>query len=467
MILERDEIKEIEEKIRQEIENGGFTPHKKLLPERKLCRLFNTSQYKIHTAIKRLEEKNIVYSKVGDGTYICERTVKKQSYSLNADVPGLSLEAFDYCSALSENLLKPPRRLLVSMPSQRGIPYLEKMWNEISQNFTQAYPEVELEISFADTNPDVAEGFDVLLLNPFIIREKAKDFMELGSDFLKSYRLNEDEFSDGIIDLTEVNGRLLGLPVFRIPGFLQIREKVLSEFDIHPEEFKMPQSIFNVGNLLEERSKGKFLGSVYMGFVYHAALHGIKITYSPSKNVFDFNEDKTKEFITEYKHKIKRHHINNLGKGNIQTFLSGRYTIFPSFSTSFPLSKEREWTPRRIPVLPDGFCCECCAVAAINKNSKNIDESKAFLAYLCSKENQEFIVSNHPHFLSVMKHVLEKQKNSSFFPSGSIFYDFNLSSYYTQLDEHIWFHTGRLNNEIFKYFSDVQSIEQTIQNIKN
>ncbi len=63
----------IVEQIRELISQGELSIGDKLPPERTLAKRFKVSRNSVRQAVQALAEKNLVESRQGDGTYICDR----------------------------------------------------------------------------------------------------------------------------------------------------------------------------------------------------------------------------------------------------------------------------------------------------------------------------------------------------------------------------------------------------------
>lgn len=61
---------EIAEQIMAQIEDGTLKPGHRLPPERRLAEIFKVSRHSVREAIRTLEEKNVLQSRIGSGTYV-------------------------------------------------------------------------------------------------------------------------------------------------------------------------------------------------------------------------------------------------------------------------------------------------------------------------------------------------------------------------------------------------------------
>jgi GntR family transcriptional regulator, transcriptional repressor for pyruvate dehydrogenase complex len=74
------------EQIQELIRKGEFRVGDKLPPERKLAETFNVSRNSVREALRVLAENNIVRSRHGDGTYVCEAQETSLTRSLTVAV---------------------------------------------------------------------------------------------------------------------------------------------------------------------------------------------------------------------------------------------------------------------------------------------------------------------------------------------------------------------------------------------
>ena len=88
------------------------------------------------------------------------------------------------------------------------------------------------------------------------------------------------------------------------------------------------------------------------------------------------------------------------------------------------------------------------------------------LAYLTSKKAQEIFKEYAQNWLSVRNDVLEEQKRDSIFPKGTVSFDFNLKSHYHQIDLGLWNYCRKINIKLAKYFTNLWSLNETIEKLK-
>jgi len=453
LIVDIDPVEEIEEKIQEEITSGNYKPHQKLLSERKLAEKLNTTPSRVHRAIQKLVEKGYLYTKVGYGTFVSEGekentvTLEETTSSLDVHFPHLPIY----------------KTIEVSIPVGNE-PDQVDMWKKVLNAFSNKHPFMELK---ADFEPKRNKKHDVFFISLYQLGSQYQNILPLDSEFLSKYEINEDKLCEDILKLGTVNGTLFGIPILRNPALVSVNKDILEKYGLKEEEIKKPGDLFRVGDIIEKRSRGRVMGTRYLGFIYHGAMYGIDIRREGNRLIFD--EEKVKKFLEETKPYIKRHHFKSHYDTHKGLFVEGRYAIYPHFYNLYPLERESRYTlsPIRFPVEEDGFGCEGMFMGCIAKESKHKEEALLLLSFLISEEGQRIFVRHSPNWLSVRKDVLKDQKRNSPFPEGALLYDFDTRSYYSQVDPLIYVeYWAKLNTETGKFFLGLQGVEETIEKLK-
>ncbi len=450
LIIDIDPIEEIEEKIQAEIIAGNYKPHQKLLSEKKLAEKLNTTPTRVHRAVQKLVEKGYLYTEVGRGTFVSAGE-------------GHYLPVFNQAvSPFDIHLPHLPiyKTLRVSIPIGED-PRQVEMWEKVLEAFREKHPFLELEANF-EVKED--KRCDVLFTGPYQLRSQYEDMLPLNGEFLSKHEVNEGELCEDILELGTVNDTLFGIPVLRNPALVSVNKDILEQYGLKRDEIKKPGDLFRVGNIIEERSGGKVMGTRYLGFIYHGAMYGIDIKREGDKLIF--NKERVRKFLEETKPYIKRHHFKSPYDTHEGLFLEGRYAIYPHFYNTYQLEKGSRYrlSPIPFPVAEEGFGCEGMFMGCVTRESKHQEESLLLLSFLISKEGQRIFVEHSPNWLSVRKDILEYQKRNSFFLPGSILYDFDIRGYYSQMDPLIFTeYAARLNTEAGKFFMGLQGGEETIE----
>ncbi len=84
----------ISDDIKKKIINGEYPPGSKLLPERKLCKLYDVSRTTLRQAINNLAVEGYVYSVKGSGTFIAEKRIVKQKNKLTSFTEDIESKGF-------------------------------------------------------------------------------------------------------------------------------------------------------------------------------------------------------------------------------------------------------------------------------------------------------------------------------------------------------------------------------------
>lgn len=106
-----EKYRQIETKIKNEIEKGTYKSGDKLPPEMELCQQFQVSRITVRKALQDLTNQGIIIRKVGDGTYVNDskyvnHSGMARSFSedmiQNGKVPGSELIEFRICKGKND-----------------------------------------------------------------------------------------------------------------------------------------------------------------------------------------------------------------------------------------------------------------------------------------------------------------------------------------------------------------------------
>ena len=442
MIQVIDKISEIEEKILTGIKKSSSNAHKsnRLLSERKLAELYSVSRAQVREAVKRLIKKKLLYNIPGSGTYINNGqdrvAVKKPNYSMFSFPDIGELETV---------------KIRV-----KGLPQ-GQAWEKVIKLFTEKYPFIELA---AGDDDDV----DVVFNKTFELSMKHEDFCEMNTVLLNKQGFIESELCPNILKSCEVNGKLLGIPILRTTAGLYANKKLMEEYGITSEQINDCDDIFKLGDMVEEQSNGKVIGTRYLGLIYHAALEGVAMECDRDK--INFNSEKVRCFLEKIKPYIKKRHLTN-PDSQLSDFINDKCLFYPDFLAIYPSLKESNSNlePINMPCKRDGFACEWMYLGSIHKNAQNPEEASLLLAFLTGTEAQEVFIEHLPYWLSVRTDILDEQKKILPLPEKMI--DFDIRSYYSQLDSRMWEAGPKINREVAKYFVNMQNLDETIEKIKH
>ena len=452
MIIDVDPVKQIEEQILEEIIKGNYKPHQKLLSERKLAEKFNTTPARVHRALQNLVKKGYLYTKIGHGTFVKGKHPEesaKVDYSVspfNIHLPHLPVY----------------KKIKVAIPIGDE-PHQVKMWRKVLNAFRKEHPFIDLEVNFAAMEN---KGYDLIFLGPYQLRLQYKELFPL-EELLEKNGIKEEELCKDILKLGKVEGILLGIPILRNPAIVSVNNDLLEKYGLKAEEIKKPGDLLRIGDIVEKKSRGEVMGTRYLGFIYHGAMYGIDIKREEKKVIFD--KERVRKFLEETKPYIKRHHFKSHHETGERLFLEGRYAIYPHFYAIYQLEKESKFrlSPIPFPLEKGGFGCEGMLMGCVPRESRHREEAILLLRFLVSKEGQRIFVGDSPNWLSVRKDVLEEQRKNSPFPEGALLYDFDLRSYYSQVDPVIFKeYATKLNTEAGKFFTGLQGIEETLEKLE-
>ncbi len=84
----------VSDDLKKKIINGEYPLGSKLLPERKLCKLYNVSRTTLRQAINNLAVEGYVYSVKGSGTFVAEKRIVKQKNKLTSFTEDIKSKGF-------------------------------------------------------------------------------------------------------------------------------------------------------------------------------------------------------------------------------------------------------------------------------------------------------------------------------------------------------------------------------------
>ena len=445
MIEVIDQISEIEEKILREIKKNTPNKHKsnRLLSERKLAELYSIPRTQVREAVKRLIKKKYLYNIPGSGTYINKGPKKVEIKEISNN-----MFSFPNLGGLETVKIK-----------VKGLPQ-DYAWEKVIKLFTEKYPFVEV---VADEDQDDAAA-DVVFNKTYELNMNRERFSEIDTDLMKKQGFNESDLCPNILKSCEVNGKLLGIPVLRTTSSLYANAELMEEYGIKEEQIKDCDDIFKLGDMVEEKSNGEVIGARYLGFIFHAALEGVVMEREGDK--INFDSEKVKYFLEKIKPYIKKRHLTN-PDSQLADFVNDKCLFYPDFLAIYPGLKENNSNliPIHIPHKKDGFVCEWMYLGAIPENAANKEEASLLLAFLASAKAQRVFVEHAPYWLSVRSDILEKQKKT--LPLQEQMIDFDIRSYYPQLDTVLWKTGPKINMELAKYFMGMQNLDEAIEKIKH
>ena len=443
-----DHISEIEEKILNEIKQSSSNKNisTRILSERKLAELYSIPRTRVREALKRLIKKNYLYKKPGSGTYL------NYNYDKTKKIPTKrNLFAFPNMGGIEAVRLN-----IKGLPDDDG-------WKYVIDLFMAKFPFIEVITEVEDKEAEKT-AYDVVFLKTFELYQGYEEFSEVNTGQFKKQGFNENQLCPGILKSCEVNGKLLGMPILRTTACLYANKKLMKAYGITEEEIKDCYDIFKFGGLVEKQSDGEIMGARYLGFIFHAALEGLDMSYE--KGLIGFDEDKVKSLLKNLKPYIKKRHIVN-PDSQLSALLADQCLFYPDFLAIYPDLKEHKanLVPLHLPCKPDGFFCEWMYLGAIPMASKNKEEANLLLSFLTSAEAQRILIEKAPFWLSVRNDILEGQRKYLPLPAARV--QFDIRSYYSQMNAVLWKAGPLINMELAKYFMDIVDLDEALARIKS
>ena len=432
---------------------GGYQPGQKIVPERKLALLLDTSQSRIHRAIELLSRQGLVQTRRGDGTYVVD--------------PANRVLAED--ASLTPPQMQHHFRKVSKLPLQIRIPIGENlreqsMWQRAIAAYQRENPSIEVEIDFS-TDGSRSANCDVTVVSAHHLHEHQGDFSVLNQSSLEQNGFRAAELLPHATTPCCYEGELLGMPVLRTTSILMANRRILDRFGIDPACFTKPVDLFRIGAEIETGSGGRIRGCNYYGLHWHLTLAGLQIGSGPGGAVSQ--PQKLARFLEDHRPFMREHHFKQTHLGQ-KLFLLGEFALRTDYSYLLPAAQLHDDLELIVlPRNPGGWAVEGMCVACMPRDCPGREEAYALLAFLASGTAQQQLVADDPHWLSVHPAVLEAQKTSAPFPAGAVQHDLDQRSFSVFRDRRSFQSIGpHLEAESEEYFLGRQDLETTLANMK-
>lgn len=447
-----NEINQLKELICKKI-LSNYKAGEKLESERKLSKILNSTHNKVHRAIQQLVNDGILYTKIGDGTYLNKENcdIYTNSENLNSFSTPFNISPIQSKSTFKKLKIKIP---IGESSSQQNL------WKNAIDKFRYNFPFLDLEIDFSTTN---SENCDIQYCSLHYLRNSIPQLNPLNLNLLKSYGFNKNQFCKNIFNPSTINGKLYGVPTLRIPSVTSINNHVFKKYHFNKDAIHEPKKVFQISTEINNKSNSNILGMHYNGFQWHALNYGF--TLKAANNKITGNWNYFENFLTDSKLAINKSHLNIKHDDAIKLFLKNKLAIFSHY-----LYEDFDFTNDQFSVIPypiknKGYAEEGIIIGCITQHCKNIAEAHLFLNFLINEEAQEVFAKTSRNWLTVRPETLNIQKKASPHPSGAIQFEFNQEVFYS-LENSIKKLEPEINTEIGKYFINIQNKNHTISKIK-
>ena len=438
-----------------------YKPDEKIMPERKLAARLNNTQSRVHRALKQLEKEEIVYSNVGDGTYL-NNPDRKNKIEENIDIDS---EIFnDSFCFLSDIKHAPCKKLKINIPI-KGSVFQRIFWQKVIDDFTLENPFMNV---IVDYDGQDANDSDIDFVSVHSLKYNHSKFQPLDRNVLANYGFNEEELCPDITQTCMIKELLYGLPVLRVGSGVWINREILKNCNIDESDIQKPVDVFRLGNIAERESGGEIIGSNFNGSHWHACTYGFAAVRSGDELATDWNI--LGKYLTDFKPYIKKEYLKRNTHNCLDLFSKGKMAMYAYYLHNYQIlmMKNNKFSLIPYPKQPTGFTPEGMSVGCITKKCRQVDTASILLAFMVSRRAQNLFAEYSYSWLSVRQDVLQQQKEKSPFPAKSVDYDYDPRRYYSFFDDFVFHELGpMIFSESSKYFLGLQDLDTTIKKLKD
>ena len=227
----------------------------------------NVPHCRVHKAVKILEEKGLLYTVHGSGTFVAEPTVAPQT-------PGIADRLPKGHGQLKRIGIRPPSDIAGDVGLARAIPQAVEALRDL-------LPFMQIELLPPPTGTATAESAEIEIVSCFALSERIEEFAPL--DGLNAAG---GELVDGAAEMGTFGGVPRGVPLLWTSGVVYGDLGKLARYGVgEVGAFSNPSDIFKAGLGVEDKSGGTELGTKYRGFICHAAHYGVVFSHEGDRFV--------------------------------------------------------------------------------------------------------------------------------------------------------------------------------------
>lgn len=459
---------ELKEKLKKRIDSREFKEGEKLPAFRKLVKEYDMSLVTVKLAIESLVNEKILYTKHGSGTFVYPK------YKKEVDIPLASIHDIFIIKSNKQNIPK-----TITFLNNEMDPSLNKIWDEVMRKFNKEIPWINIK----QVNPTGGLDEIINLYNPDVILTSQQTLFELTEKELiigLDPYINSDNdiipnnFSQHALETCKINGRFMALPVnIGIPVVFFNKELLERESVNYPNEKWTWQDYIKVSNIISNKNKGKY---------------GVGITLDPVslliyfyKNLVelkDYQNDSSFKNIEEFLNIFKQFNKKELGliypeKGFLyekeeafKLFLDNKLAVFIGWFSWLNSIKSAkfEFGVTTIPHSTNGANLYGTMVSAISKNTNLPKEAFEFIKFITGTSVRKLFM-DIKHNISPLKELAYKDE---FLNSFSIIKELEKAVFFKYPRQtYVDFQEKVIYPEFSKFFDDKQSVQNTLNNIKN
>ena len=412
----------------------------RLPSERILAQQFHSTQSKIHRALAILIKENLLYTRVGHGTFLSP--LPKSSILFSSDENLYTANTSEY--------RKFQMSLKVRIPI--GANYEERpTWEKIFQQFSDCYPYILIEPEYFSSETKV----DVAIHTLHIFYRVQDEYQAFHRDEFGLSGYPAEDICDNCEKLiSNENNEIQFIPICRVPSALFINGQLLDRYAIDPAIFSDCGKLFQLAPEIEREKK--IAVTNYLGYHWHGCHYGLHI--KEKNGICELDWDlllgmfrDIKEFVTQG---------NLLKSTRDKLFQQGQMLSIYSYWPQKGFTLQDKSLLMIDPCRKNGYNPETLICAGVPKNCTNVFEAKLFASFLARPETQRILQKDFPKWIPVNKQVLMEQGRKDMCA-------LDLRPYYSLFSKHIFHKFGpMINIAAARYCLDLMTPDQVMESLK-
>ena len=424
---------------------ADHAPDEKLPSERKLAELFGTTQNRVHRAVQQLTELGLLHTKAGAGTFVSGTAAAEDKNIFTENSYNL------YSGKINSMRLA----LKVNIPIGDDLRF-RRLWEEVVRGFMDEYPFITVEPDFGPFEED--SPTDVALISTHAAYYMEPGLRPFDEALLGRHGFDFAQLCSGVRDAMLLGGRLMYLPIMRIPSAVLCNQTLLGRFGLSAAAMDGPRKILEASSLVEAGSQGAVHGMVYRCYHWHGCHYGVSI--AERDGMLELDWGRLEGMLADVKAFVKKG-LHNRGLNLPKMFSDGKLAFIHDYRAPFGVGNGgQDFAEVADALAPGGFAPEATLASVVGKSCKHAEEAQLFSLYLASHAVQRRLAETVTGWKAVRKDALDPGRDAPWMT-------FDPRSYYSFKSRRVACDFGpMINAEAAKFLLNLQDLDVTINNLK-